>query len=81
MGDPTEATRRALVSQINNNATVRQDLEERHGTVYDTEEMREHFEAIGFAAPFIVVRRRSDGAKGSLMFQHSPRLYWGFNAH
>lgn len=81
MNDPTEDTRRALVSQINNNATVRQELEEQHGTVYDTEEMREHFEAIGFAAPFIVVRRRSDGTKGSLMFQHSPRLYWGFNAH
>ena len=78
MPDPTEAVRRTLVTQINSNAAVRQELEERHGTVYDTEEMREHFEAIGFAAPVIVVRRRSDGTKGSLMFQHSPRFYWGF---
>jgi len=25
-----------------------------------------------------MVRRRSDGVKGSLEFQHGPRLYWGF---
>jgi hypothetical protein len=80
MSDPTEATRRALVTQINSNATVRQELEERHGTVYDSDEIREQFEVTGFAAPFMVVRRKSDGAKGSLMFQHSPRFYWGFSA-
>jgi len=81
MGDPTEATRRVLVSQINGNATVRQELEERHGTVYDSDEIREQFEVIGFAAPYMMVRRKSDGARGSLMFQHSPRLYWGFTAN
>jgi hypothetical protein len=36
------------------------------------------FEVIGFLAPLVVVRRRSDGLKGSLEFQHSPRPYWGF---
>jgi len=40
--------------------------------------MCEEFEAIGFAAPLIVVRRRADGVKGSLMFQHSPRFYFKF---
>ena len=80
MSDPREAIRRALVTQINSNATVRQELEERHGTVYDSDEIREQFEVTGFAAPFMVVRRKSDGAKGSLMFQHSPRFYWGFSA-
>jgi hypothetical protein len=36
------------------------------------------FEVIGFMAPLVVVRRKADGVKGSLEFQHSPRLYWGF---
>jgi hypothetical protein len=36
---------------------------------------------IGFMAPLVVVRRRSDGKKGSLEFQHSPRHYFGFSPH
>lgn len=46
--------------------------------VWDTNAMREEFEAIGFAAPFVVVRRRSDGVRGTLMFTHHPRFYFGF---
>ena len=40
-----------------------------------------HFEVLGFMAPLVVVRRRSDGRKGSLEFQHSPRLYYSFRPH
>jgi hypothetical protein len=29
-------------------------------------------------APFVVVRRRVDGQKGNLEFQHSPRFYFNF---
>jgi hypothetical protein len=29
-------------------------------------------------APFVVVRRLSDGQKGSLEFQHHPRFYFNF---
>jgi hypothetical protein len=42
---------------------------------WTTEQLREAFEVIAFAAPFVMVRRRSDGASGSLMFEHSPRIY------
>jgi len=34
------------------------------------------FEVAGFMAPFVVVRRRSDGEKGSLEFQNNPRFYF-----
>ena len=47
----------------------------------DTDQLSEDFEAIGFMAPLIVVRRRSDGVKGSLEFQHSPRLYFNWQTH
>ena len=30
--------------------------------------------------PFVVVRRKADGVKGSLMFQNSPRFYFGFQS-
>jgi hypothetical protein len=29
-------------------------------------------------APFVVVRRKADGRKGSLEFQHHPRFYFNF---
>ncbi len=29
-------------------------------------------------APYVVVRRKSDGQKGSLEFQHHPRYYFRF---
>ena len=35
-------------------------------------------QVLGFLAPFVVVRRKSDGRKGSLTFSHSPRFYFSF---
>jgi hypothetical protein len=78
MPDPTESIRRELVVQINAQPGSREALEAEHGQVWDTSQMSEDFEAIGFAAPLVVVRRRSDGVKGSLMFQHNPRFYFRF---
>ena len=80
MSDPTEPLRRTLVAHINSNAAERAALEERHGqgNVFDSDELREQFVVESFAAPFVVAVRKSDGVKGSLMFQHSPRFYWCF---
>jgi hypothetical protein len=76
--DPTENIRRAMVAEINAVPGSREALEAEHGQVWDTDQMCAEFTAIGFAAPFVVVRRKSDGKKGSLMFQHSPRFYFSF---
>ena len=77
--DPTESTRRTLVAEINAEPGSREYLQAKHGQVWDTAEMQAEFEAIGFMAPFVVVRRRSDGVRGSLMFQASPRYYFSFS--
>jgi hypothetical protein len=53
-------------------------LEKEYGQVWDTQELTRDYEVKGFMAPFIVVKRKSDGALGSLMFQHMPRFYYGF---
>lgn len=78
MSDPTEAVRRELVEQINLVPGSREALEAQHGKVYDTSELQDEYQPLGFLAPFIIVRRRSDGVRGSLMFQNSPRFYYGF---
>lgn len=76
--DPTEGIRRALQLEINSKEAERKALEAEHGQVWDTEELTEDFEVLGFMAPLIAVRRRVDKKRGSLFFQHSPRFYWGF---
>jgi hypothetical protein len=77
--DNTEDIRRQLVSDINANPGGREALEAKHGKVWDTQELSNDFEVLGFAAPLVVVRRKADGKKGSLFFQHSPRFYFDFN--
>lgn len=48
------------------------------GPVWDTATLQEEFEVQGFAAPFVVVRRKSDGQRGMLTFVHAPRVYFDF---
>jgi hypothetical protein len=78
MKDETEQMRREMCAQINAVPGSREALEAEHGQVWTTTELSQDFEVLGFAAPLVVVRRKSDGAKGSLYFQHSPRFYFGF---
>ena len=80
MSDPTKSIRRQQVAGINGYPGRREALEAKHGQVWDTQELREDFEVLGFMSPLIVVRRRTDGARGSLYFQHDPRFYYGFQA-
>jgi hypothetical protein len=54
------------------------DLAADKGQRWTTEEMTAEFEVIGFGTPFAVVRRRSDGQRGSLEFTHQPRVYFGW---
>lgn len=81
MSDPTETIRRQRVAEINAEPGSREALEAQYGQVWSTDELTEHFDVIGFMAPLVVVRRRSDGRKGSLEFQHSPRWYFNFQPH
>ena len=81
MPDATEPYRRQRIVEINVEPGSRQALEARYGQVWDTEELSRDFEVIGFMAPFVIVRRKSDGKKGSLEFQHQPRFYFSFSPH
>ncbi|RCS47667.1 hypothetical protein DTL42_14200 [Bremerella cremea] len=80
MTDETESIRRQMVQDINAEPGSREHLESNHGQVWDTQQLQEDFSVLGFMAPLVVVARKSDGAKGSLYFQASPRFYYGFKA-
>lgn len=72
MNDPTEALRREQVAELNANG-IPSDYD---GPTWDTGQLQESFEVQGFMAPYVVVRRKSDGARGTLTFTHSPRIYY-----
>jgi hypothetical protein len=76
-----ERLRLQELASVNADPGSREALEAKHGQVWDTEQLQRDFTVEGFMAPFVVARRKSDGVLGSLKFQHSPRLYFGFQPH
>lgn len=80
MNDPTESIRRKRLSEINADPGSREALQAKYGQVWNTDELRRDFDVEGFLAPYVVVRRKSDGQRGTLEFQHEPRLYFNFKA-
>lgn len=83
--DETEGVRRFLVGVINSTLDTDEQtrldqlvMEYGADNVWDTEGVSRDFEIIGFMAPFVVARRKSDNAKGTLTFCHSPRFYFDF---
>lgn len=76
--DPTESIRRERLAEINAEPGSREALETQYRLVWDTNGLRQDFDVLGFMAPFVVVRRKSDGLRGSLEFQHNPRLYFNW---
>jgi len=73
MKDETESVRRNMIKS----GQVARDFAEA-GSLWDTAALSRDFIVHGFMAPFVVVTRKSDGAKGSLEFVHSPRFYFNF---
>lgn len=74
--DSTEAIRREMVADINNQPHTREEFKELGVKVWDTSELTKEFEVIGFMAPFCVAKRKDTGARGTFMFQDTPRLYF-----
>ncbi len=80
MTDPTEPLRRARLAEIHADPGDRAARAARYGRVWDPQELAREFDVLGFLAPFVVVRRKSDGQRGSLEFQHHPRYYFRFQS-
>ena len=82
--DATEVLRRWKLAEINHavqsgdEMAERQRLQARHGQIWNTAQLAKEFEILGFMAPYVIVRRKCDGRKGSLEFQHQPRFYFNF---
>lgn len=57
---------------------TRESLEAEFGEVLDTDQLQEKYKVVSFAAPLVIVVRKEDGQRGSLMFTHMPRFYFNF---
>jgi len=82
--DPTEEIRREKVAELNGSVAedtvdeARAKLAAEFGQLWDTEQLQQEFTVTGFLAPYVTVRRKSDGATGTLQFTHNPRFYFRF---
>ena len=80
--DPTEEIRREKVAELNSSVAedteddARAKLAAQYGQLWDTRQLQEDFSVQGFMAPYVTVRRKSDGATGTLQFTHHPRFYF-----
>jgi hypothetical protein len=70
--------RRRLQVAINAAGAERTILEVRYGQVWNASELARDFDVLEFAAPFAIVRRKTDDRLGSVLFQHCPRFYFVF---
>ena len=75
MTDVTESIRREMIES----GQPYEDLARAESRM-TTAEMAEAFTVHSFAAPFVLVTRKSDGERGSLEFTHNPRFYFNFVA-
>ena len=80
MNDSTEPVRRAMIEAINSAPKTREELVAAFGAdqVWDTAELQRDFTVLSFLAPVCSVVRKSDGERGLVIFQHSPRFYFLF---
>ena len=76
--DVTETLRRVRLVEVNAEPGDRQILEQRHGRIWDSRELGQDFQVIGYLAPYVVVRRKADGVRGSLEFQHHQRFHFNW---
>ena len=68
-----------LSKQINEAPRSREELMRLGEEVWDTDEVRENFEILGFKKPFALAINVVTGDKGSLLFQDNPRYYFGWS--
>ncbi|HOD97366.1 MAG TPA: hypothetical protein PLT63_01190 [Syntrophales bacterium] len=73
-----EGVRKNWAAHINANPLDRPRLEAIHGQVWDTEELSRDYDVHGFMAPLVIATCKATKKRGSLLFQHHPRFYFGF---
>ena len=73
MTDQSEDLRREMIA-MNYPQAVSEKAQQRWNTL----ELQRDFTVQSFAAPFVIVTRKADGVRGSMMFTHSPREYFDF---
>lgn len=74
----SETIRRRHAAALNLHPGTRTSLAATYGDVWNTAELSREFTVLGFMAPYVLVSRQRDGVRGSLMFQHEPRFYFGW---
>lgn len=79
--DAVDHRRDAMSHILNINPKTRDELEIDLGedNVWDADEFEKSFDVLGFRKPYVMVRRRADGVRGTAVYQRDPVLYFAFD--
>jgi hypothetical protein len=79
MVDPFKSLYQRII-KLHSQPRTREELEAVYRQVWDEQQLAEDYELLGFTDERVDVRRKSDGALGSLSYQDKPRFYFSFIA-
>lgn len=51
------------------------EIQNKYGQTWTTEQLQADFNVEGFCFGYVVARLKESGVRGSLSFQHRPRVY------
>ena len=79
MSDQTETIRRQQVAEINSDPGCTSESRSKAWRRIRHIRIAGSIQCAWLSiAPYVFVQRKSDLTKGSMLFQHSPRFYFGF---
>lgn len=70
---------RLLQQYINRNPKTKEDLSRDYDCVWDSREVTDEFEILGYKSPFAIAECKQTGTRGTLIFQNEPRFYFGWD--
>jgi hypothetical protein len=73
-----ESLRSLVGEELNHFPHSREELEQIEQRIWDEFQLEQDFTLLGFRRPFAMVRRKHDGICGTVLYQDSPRFYYGF---
>jgi len=65
---------------INEDPVIRRTLEGIYGQVWNADELARDFEVGDHMKPLVIVVRKSDGKRGTMVYRDKPRYYFNFQS-
>lgn len=74
-----EMDRQMLIARVDRDKRTKAELLQNYIRVWNQEDLRKEFDTITFQKPFVIARSKRTSEVGTLLYQETPRLYFGWS--